>query len=106
MNKQTNKKAEKLAVALTWKLYEHNIGYVSLSKPPSSHFSGYQIFHARHFHTNINIYLKLYLDTWPQSKLQSMQLAKRTLIWETGDLDSSFDPIIKTKQTYELEQVT
>lgn len=35
-----------------------------------------------------------------------MQLAKRTLIWETGDLDSSFDPIIKTKQTYELEQVT
>lgn len=59
-----------------------------------------------HFHTNISIYLKLYLDTWPQSKLQSMQLAKRALVCETGDLDSSLDPIIKTKQAYELEQVT
>lgn len=35
-----------------------------------------------------------------------MQLAKRVLAWDTEDLDSNFDPIIKTKQTYELEQVT
>lgn len=32
-----------------------------------------------------------------------MQLAKRPLVLEKGDLDSSFDPIIKTKQTQELK---